>query len=328
MKQLFLAALVAGGTATPLAAAPLEVRTFPITAFQAGTTETRFGALEFLGGLQVVSPNADFGSLSGIDFMPDGTLVAVADTGFWFTARLIEDNGRPTGLTNATLTPMRGLDGKPPARKIDADAEGLRLVTSDGKTNALVSFEQTSSVRNFAGPDFAAAKPTRVRLPKFVSGLRRNQGLEAIAVAPAESPLAGSTVVIAERSLDERGNHRGFVLSGPKAGAFTIRNKDEFDVSDAAFLPNGDLLVLERRFSFSGGFAARIRRLAGDAIRPGALVDGTDVLLADGGYQIDNLEGLAVRVMPDGRTLLTLVSDDNGTFLQRTLILQFAFAAP
>ena len=41
-------------------------------------------------------------------------------------------------------------------------------------------------------------------------------------------------------------------------------------------------------------------------------------------YQIDNMEGLAVRPGENGETLLTIVSDDNNSLLQRTLLLQFA----
>jgi len=254
----------------------------------------------------------------------DGALVAIADTGFWLRAKLVEIDGKPVGLADASIGVMLGDNGKPPTKKIATDAEGLRLVTRDGVETALVSFEQTAAVRTFAGPDFAAALPKHVALPKFVSGLRRNQGLEGLAVAPADGPLAGAVVVIAERSLDAAGNHRGFVLSGPKLGAFAIRRSNDFDVSDAAFLPDGDLLVLERRFSFSGGFAMRIRRIAGASIKPGATLDGSVLIDADDRYDIDNMEGLAVRVLPSGETLLTLISDDNHGFLQRSILLQFA----
>ena len=133
---------------------------------------------------------------------------------------------------------------------------------------------------------------------------------------------------IAERSLDADGNHRGFIVGGPQTGTFSLRRSDDFDVSDAAFLPDGDLLVLERKFSFAAGVAIRIRRIAGAAIRPGALLDGPVLLVADSHYQIDNMEGLAVRTTADGKTLLTLISDDNNSIFQRTLLLQFALATP
>jgi hypothetical protein len=43
---------------------------------------------------------------------------------------------------------------------------------------------------------------------------------------------------------------------------------------------------------------------------------------------IDNMEGLAVRAAPDGTALLTLIADDNKSFLQRTVLLQFAVKEP
>ncbi len=141
-------------------------------------------------------------------------------------------------------------------------------------------------------------------------------------------PLAGATVVIAERSLDAKGNHRGFIIDGSSPGEFRIRRSEDFDVSDANFLPNGDLLILERRFSFSGGFAMRIREIAAASIKPGALLDGTTLITADNTFQIDNMEGLAVRTTASGETLLDIISDDNHGFLQRSVLLQFKLVPP
>jgi hypothetical protein len=57
-------------------------------------------------------------------------------------------------------------------------------------------------------------------------------------------------------------------------------------------------------------------------IKPGAVLDGPVIFEANLGDQIDNMEGLAVH-RSDGQTVLTLVSDDNLSPLQRTLLLQF-----
>ena len=70
----------------------------------------------------------------------------------------------------------------------------------------------------------------------------------------------------------------------------------------------------------------RIRRLPGAAIRPGALVDGPVLMEADLGQEIDNMEGLDAWAGPGGRITLSLVSDDNGSFLQRSLYLEFRLA--
>ena len=103
-----------------------------------------------------------------------------------------------------------------------------------------------------------------------------------------------------------------------------VRSKN-FDATDLAFLPNGDLLVLERRFTPLTGVACRIRRIPLDAIRPGARLDGETVLEADMGHQIDNMEALGVQAAGDGRVILTLFSDDNFSILQRNLLLRFAY---
>jgi hypothetical protein len=71
------------------------------------------------------------------------------------------------------------------------------------------------------------------------------------------------------------------------------------------------------------GFAIRLRRIAISDIAPGALVDGTDLLFAGLGYQIDNMEGLSVHLDSNRDTILTLISDDNFSVLQRTVLLQF-----
>ena len=333
MKHAFpgvLAAILIAGSASAATPglAPIEVRAIPIGEFLVGSSETHFGALDFLGGLELNSRDPDFGSWSGLDFSADGkTIYAIADTGLWLSAHLVEDNGHLTDIADIRLGAMRIDGGKLPKKKVDADAEGLRIRHDASGDTALVSFEQTPAVRIYAGPDFSTATPTRIRLPTFVKGLRRNQGLEAMALPPPGSALSGAIVLIAERSLDADGNHRGFILSGSLMGTFSLRRSDDFDVSDAAFLPGGDLLVLERKFSFSAGFAIRIRRITGATIKPGALLDGPVLLAADSRYQIDNLEGLAVRATAGGGTLLTLISDDNNSLFQRTVLLQFALPA-
>jgi hypothetical protein len=308
---------------------PIVLTARPIAPGGLERAAARYGALEFRGGLTLSSPAEQFGSLSGLDFSGDGTLYGIADTGFWFAGRLVEKDGRLVGVTDARSAPLLDTKGKPLTTKRTSDAEGLRIVTRNGKETAYVSFEQVASVAAYAGPDFAKSKRVPVPLPRYVNNIERNQGLEAIASAPEASPLRGATVVIAERSLDKNGNHRGFVLGGPLAGSFSLTRSDGFDVTDAAFLPDGDLIVLERSFDFTSGLRMRLQRVSGDAIRPGATLDPETLLLAGMLDGIDNMEGLAIRVTPAGETLLTLVSDDNQNhILQRTVLLQFALIAP
>jgi len=88
-------------------------------------------------------------------------------------------------------------------------------------------------------------------------------------------------------------------------------------------LLGGDVLVLERKFSWAAGVGIRIRRIPLESIAPGALVDGPSIFDADLGQEIDNMEGIDAHVTAEGDTVLTMVSDDNFSLIQRTLLLQF-----
>ena len=147
--------------------------------------------------------------------------------------------------------------------------------------------------------------------------------LEALVVVPKGQPLAGTLIAISERGLDPQGNIIAFLVGGPSPGPFAVRRTNNFDVSDAVLLANGDLLILERKFSWLAGIGIRIRRIPLKSIAPGAVVDGPSIFDADLGQEIDNMEGIDAHVTDEGDTVLTMVSDDNFALLQRTLLLQF-----
>ncbi|MBB5752456.1 esterase-like activity of phytase family protein [Prosthecomicrobium pneumaticum] len=315
-----LALLLLASTAGAQEFRPLPLSARPIETFSIGSSATRFGEFEFLGGLVVTARDRDFGGLSGLDFTGDGRLLFVSDLGFWVEARPVRENGRLADLVEGTIAPMLDRTGRPLESKRNADAEGLRIV--DG--TAYVTFERHHAIAAYSARDPAGSRPRRLGIPKTLGRLKSNSGLESIAAAPADGPLAGALVVIAENSLDADGNHKGAVLSGPRAGAFRVRKTDGYSITDAAYLPNGDLLILERKVPTAISVAMRIRRLPG-AIRPGALLDGPVVLEGTMRDEIDNMEGLAVSRMEDGRTRITLVSDDNRSLFQRTLLLEFAW---
>ena len=54
------------------------------------------------------------------------------------------------------------------------------------------------------------------------------------------------------------------------------------------------------------------------------MVDGRSIIEADLAYQIDNMEGIAVHRNSAGEAIVTLVSDDNFSIIQRNLLLQFS----
>lgn len=59
---------------------------------------------------------------------------------------------------------------------------------------------------------------------------------------------------------------------------------------------------------------------------PGRTIDGRVIAEADMRHQIDNMEDMALSAGTDGETIITLISDDNNSIIQRTILLQFRAA--
>jgi hypothetical protein len=67
----------------------------------------------------------------------------------------------------------------------------------------------------------------------------------------------------------------------------------------------------------------RLRRIYGEAIARGSVADGPILFQADMAYQIDNMEAMDVWQRSDGALMVSLMSDDNHSILQRNLYLEF-----
>ncbi|ORE91451.1 hypothetical protein ATO4_19014 [Aurantimonas sp. 22II-16-19i] len=305
---------------------PVTIRSEPITRFEKNGEASRFGALTFLGGLQFTGSDSRLHGISAIRILDaDGGFLAVTDNGSWVAGRIGRDaNGRPTGFSDVRIAPLRDLLGRPIRGKALGDAESL-AIAPDGRT-VHVGFEQRHRIWAYDLDDLGEGRARDVPLPIPARELRANKGLEMLAIAPEGSPLQGVMVTVAERSIDRAGNlFAGLVGAG--GGVFKVKRYEKWEVSDGDFLPGGDLLLLERRFEgLFGGLGIRIRRIPGDAMRAGALVDGPVVFEADLADESDNMEGLDVWQDEAGRTRLTLVSDDNGSFFQRNLLLEFVWS--
>lgn len=301
----------------------IEIQSVPVISFDNRDPERRrFGALEFLGGLVLSSPDKGFGELSGLRIAPDGErFISLTDTGHWVRGRLRYRDGRPVAVEDAEIAPILGADGNALGDKRHSDTEAL---ADDGGT-LYVGTERVHRILRFDyARDGLLARGVEIEIPAAARSLPYNEGIEALAFVPRGQPLGGTLIAISERGLDVAGNILGFLIGGPTPGTFTVRRTKDFDVTDAVMLPDGDLIILERFYSPSRGVAMRIRRVPQSAIRPGAVIDGPVLIEADLGYQIDNMEGIAAHQAASGETVLTIVSDDNFSPIQRTLLLQFA----
>jgi hypothetical protein len=300
----------------------IEVNARPLPSFDTrDRSRVRFGELEYRSGLILTSRFRGFGGLSGLRLDAKGErFIAISDKGGWFTGRIVYKGREMTGLDEVEASPMLGPDGKPITSRGWFDTEALAL---DGQL-AYVGIERVHQVLRFDfAKGFTRAPGEIVPLPPAARKLPYNKGIEALVVVPKNLPLAGTLIALSERSLDAQGNIVGFLIGGKTPGQFSIRRTDNYDISDAVLLPSGALLLLERKFSWVGGVGIRIRRTAIASVAPGAVVDGPPIFEADLGDEIDNMEGIDAHVTPEGDTVLTLVSDDNFSLIQRNLLLQF-----
>jgi len=313
-----LAAACAAETAEPPAGwRPAEIEAAPAEYDALETPELRFA-----GGLALRSNDPAFGGWSGLEALPDGRLIAVSDAGTWLEARpTLDSAGRLVGVTDARLAPMTGLNGRPLPDKRAGDAEGLALLP-DGRL--AVSFEQQHRIWIYdltAGPASAATPGPEIPQARR---LRANEGLEALAAADGalfagaeRSPEGGESWWwrLASDPIETSGPH-----PAPISPAFSLVALDRLP---PAF--GGDFVALERFYAPLVGARIRIRRISGAALATGRF-DGPVAAELTGPWRTDNFEAVAAVETPTGARLY-LLSDDNFSAAQRTLLYAFDWSA-
>ncbi len=271
-----------------------------------------------LGGFEIDRAVLGFGGLSGLHLSPDLTLTAVSDLARFAEFTLSLDEAlRPRALVLRRAGRLGDGSGRPLPRGFAGDAEALARLP-DGRW--LVAFERWHRIRAYrdlAGPGlYVEAPPGLERTPI-------NGGLEALTVLEDGRWLAFAEDLAA---LDAPGAVTGWI-GGPGAWReLAYQPAMGHAPVDAAALPGGGTLVLERAFSLLGGFSARLCRLPAASLAAGALLQPEELLRFAAPLPVDNFEGIAAARIA-GRILVAVVSDDNENRLQRTLVLLFELTA-
>lgn len=247
-----------------------------------------------------------FGGFSGLELSPDGLqFTTITDRGVSVTTgTLTRQDGVVTGVSDVTTVTHPDLKGRDV--KAWADTEGL-AVAPDGTIYISTEGPLHSILAYHLGASKAVALPKH---PAFAN-LQGNSSLEALAIGQD-----GALYTIPERSGRMT---RPFPVYRFKDGAwdipFTIPRRGEHLVSGADIGPDNRLYVLERHFT-GLGFKTRVRRFDLDGTNEITVLDTTN-----GTH--DNLEGISVWRDAADHLRMTMISDDNFKFFQKTEFVEY-----
>lgn len=268
--------------------------------------EKNLTGMTLAGSWHLKSDNSEFGGLSGLAVLKSGSLLSVTDDGKFIWIGIDPETGAPDGI--GSIAYLRDEEGDIFPNKRAADAEDLAY--RDGL--AFVSFEQEHriSAYDLESCGVAARAAVVAKLNKVVGGnvLENNRGGEALT-------FDGDTLKVGFEARNRDGSPVGTVrLDGSLAN---VRRTGQ---------PS---LYLLTSMDAADGVTASVFR-AYDPVRGSraiVTVEGENNLSAKADLKsplpVDNFEGIAIGTSPDGATRIWLISDDNFSNNQRTLLLAF-----
>ncbi|MEL6727681.1 MAG: esterase-like activity of phytase family protein [Pseudomonadota bacterium] len=260
--------------------------------------------LTLAGAWQLEAENDEFGGLSGMDVLRSGSLLTVSDDGKFVWIGVDPVTGAPDGI--GSIAYMRNTEGKIFPTKRAADAEDLAF--RDGL--AFVSFEQTHRIEAYdletCGTAAHAARV--VTLDKVVAGdvLRNNRGPEGLA-------LVGETLEVGFEANASGGSPYG-----------TARIDGTLENLQRTRQP---LLYMLTGLDHEDGLSTKVFRAYDPARGARAILqvyaNGEQIAEArlKPPLPVDNFEAVALGTAPDGARRIWLLSDDNFSSDQRTLLL-------
>jgi hypothetical protein len=304
--------------AVPVALSPVHdaavvVQARPVPLYADATERRDLGALTYLGGWQLLGDVGWFGGLSSLH--ADGNhLTAVSDAG----AVTEFDIGRFGHISNAHIMPIPAACGTG-GDKADRDSESIAY--DDVSGDWWIGLEGRNAI---CRTDNGFARVERYARPAALRDWPFNYGPETL-VRLAD----GRFMVLAEGAPDGGATRPLLIFdrdpTDPAAASLRLsyRPPAGFSPTDAAQLPDGRLIVINRRFTLWSLFTARLTIIDPAKFKDGAIIEGTEIARFEPPAVSENYEGIAIGE-EDGRAVIWLVSDSNFATWQRTLLLKFA----
>lgn len=276
------------------------------------------GALTYLGGIRLRSDDPAFGGFSAMHVAGRRfSLLADAGLGYSFTMGrdLVPRGGRGWEVPDG---PGIGWT------RTDRDAESVAVEPTTGRV--WIGYENANEIWRY-GPGLDRGEARRA--PRAMHDWPLNGGAESIVrlrsgrflvLSESEGVKGGARMALAFDRDPTDFRARGF--------AFAYRPPVGYSPTDAAELPDGRLLVINRKFTLRAGFTAIVTLADPRQLKPRALLGGREIARFAAPLVHDNFEALAI-TREGGDTIVWIASDDNPpSFFQRSLLLKFRLDLP
>jgi hypothetical protein len=271
----------------------------------------RMGPFTLQGAWQIGGDDGAIANYSALGMLSDGRMAALSDRGALLTMTRPDRPG-PWFAHSAEPLSLKTAFGQQ-----HSDGEAMVVLPHD---DLLMIYESTPDLLRFSRD---LHQHQTITVP-ILSTWPENQGPEASML------LRDGRMVMLEEGYDpwwDATGHQGLIFPGlPRNGEapalFHLVLPEGWRPTELANLPDGRLLLLERRFTLTG-FRTALAMIDPAAIRPGATVTPRELTRITDPRIRDNYEGMTVTREPDGGLAVWIVSDSNAmVWFQRTLLLK------
>jgi hypothetical protein len=248
-----------------------------------------------------------FEGISDLAYDEERGLYALSDFGRLFKLKLEIKHDKIESVSLQEAYVLKTKKGKKLTKK-KSDAEGM--VFSD--EGLIVSFERHPKVSlfNLQGQKLKnfAINEDLIEIKNYQ---KKNKALEAVTLHPDFGIITSPEIPLKN---EDDNYHKLYALN--KTWTF----KADYKITSMITLKDKNLLVLERNFSYLRGYDVVLKKVDLNNCKKICESSVLAHLQSSQGWNLDNFEGLT----QVGENLYLMVSDDNGSFLQKTLLVLFS----
>ncbi|MGH6746066.1 esterase-like activity of phytase family protein [Novosphingobium sp.] len=284
----------------------LSFEQLPVPA--ARRADPRLGSFKLEEVWQAHSRTHSFGSYSALLLRPGGIMLALSDSGGFLEFRAPGQSQAESRMGDLPLS-----------KDADKAARDVESATQDETGMIWLGLEGRNAVYRM-NPEYEIERRAS---PPVMADWGVNSGPEALTrLHDGRFVLLREGYVGWSDHLHQAALFGGDPTLNPNGQGFTLDSPAGFSPTDMAQMPDGRLLILMRRliWPMPQRFAGRIAIGDPADIRPGGTWKVTEVARLSSDLPIDNFEGIAIAPQESGKLTVWLISDDNFSPLQRTLV--------